>query len=340
MADGFHPPLEEYLEAIWELEEEGVQVIQARLAEHLGHSAPSVSEMVRRLRTDGYVALDGRSLSLTDKGRTRAVSVVRKHRLAERLLTDVIGIPWHKTHEEACRWEHVISDEVEERLVVLLGNPATCPHGNPIPGPGGPAPPAVGPGRLQARRPHPAGTGHRAGGGRHGGARLPRRPRLRPRHRRRGPVQGARRHPHPDLDEGSIALGPGLASQLFVAKALSRRGAPPPAGPPIKGVTASGGGWLSDRGIGLAALGRLSATARRRRPSGRLAWRSLVAGAHGRQPMKLGMVGLGRMGWGMTQPAAPEGPRGGGLRLLPRPPGRGLDGRAGGRPRRRPGRCG
>ncbi len=139
MADGFHPPLEEYLEAIWELEEEGVQVIQARLAEHLGHSAPSVSEMIRRLRTDGYISIDARMLSLTDKGRTRAVSVVRKHRLAERLLTDIIGIPWHKTHEEACRWEHVISDEVEERLVVLLGNPATCPHGNPIPGAGGPA---------------------------------------------------------------------------------------------------------------------------------------------------------------------------------------------------------
>jgi DtxR family Mn-dependent transcriptional regulator len=138
VGDGFHPPLEEYLEAIWELEEEGVQVIQARLAEHLGHSAPSVSEMTRRLRVDGYIAVDGRFLTLTEKGRERAVSVVRKHRLAERLLTDVIGMPWHKTHIEACRWEHVMSDEVEERLVVLLGNPPTCPHGNPIPGAGGP----------------------------------------------------------------------------------------------------------------------------------------------------------------------------------------------------------
>ena len=138
MGDGFHPPLEEYLEAIWELEEEGIPVIQARLAEHLGHSAPSVSEMTRRLRGGGYVVVKGRFLTLTDKGRQRAVSVVRKHRLAERLLTDVIGIPWHKTHVEACRWEHVISDEVEERLVVLLDNPATCPHGNPIPGAGGP----------------------------------------------------------------------------------------------------------------------------------------------------------------------------------------------------------
>ena len=135
MAEGFHPPLEEYLEAIYELEEEGIQVIQARLAEHLGHSPPSVSEMVRRLRAEGWVER-GRALRLTAKGRQRAVSVVRKHRLAERLLTDVIGLAWHKTHMEACRWEHVISDEVEERLVALLGNPPTCPHGNPIPGAG------------------------------------------------------------------------------------------------------------------------------------------------------------------------------------------------------------
>ncbi len=134
MADGFHPPLEEYLEAIWELEEEGARVIQARLAEHLGHTPPSVSEMVRRLRDEGWVEVRDRALHLTDKGRVRAESVVRKHRLAERLLTDVIGLPWHKTHIEACRWEHVISDEVEAHLVTLLDNPGTCPHGNPIPG--------------------------------------------------------------------------------------------------------------------------------------------------------------------------------------------------------------
>src|SRR3954471_8821969 len=137
--DGFHPPLEEYLEAIHELEEEGnAPIIQARLAERLGHSAPSVSEMVRRLRVEGYLADNNRSLKLTTKGRARAESVVRKHRLAERLLTDVIGLPWHKAHVEACRWEHVISDEVEERLVALLENPLTCPHGNPIPGSGAP----------------------------------------------------------------------------------------------------------------------------------------------------------------------------------------------------------
>ena len=136
MSDGFHPPLEEYLEAIHELEEEGTVCIQARLAERLGHSAPSVSEMVRRLKVDGYVDVQDRAVVLTKKGRARAVSVVRKHRLAERLLTDIIGLPWHKAHVEACRWEHVISDDVEERLVVLLDNPTTCPHGNPIPGTG------------------------------------------------------------------------------------------------------------------------------------------------------------------------------------------------------------
>ena len=138
MADGFHPPVEEYLEAIWELEEEGTQVIQARLAEHLGHSAPTVSETVRRLRSDGYVEADGRILKLTEEGRVRAESVVRKHRLAERFLLDVIGIPWSQTHIEACRWEHVMSDAVEARLVAILENPTTCAHGNPIPGMKGP----------------------------------------------------------------------------------------------------------------------------------------------------------------------------------------------------------
>ena len=136
MATGFHPPLEEYLEAIHELEEEGVVVIQARLAERVGHSAPAVHETVRKLETDGYITIKDRELSLTEQGRSRAESVVRKHRLAERLLTDIIGLPWHLSHEEACRWEHVISDAVEERLVILLNNPTTCPHGNPIPGTG------------------------------------------------------------------------------------------------------------------------------------------------------------------------------------------------------------
>jgi DtxR family Mn-dependent transcriptional regulator len=136
MPEGFHPPLEEYLEAIHELGEEGIVVIQARLAERLGHSPPAVSEMIRRIRDEGYIEIRGRSLTLTDKGRSVAESVVRKHRLAERLLTDIIGLPWDKAHIEAGRWEHVISDDVEARLVEVLGHPTTCPHGNPIPGSG------------------------------------------------------------------------------------------------------------------------------------------------------------------------------------------------------------
>jgi DtxR family Mn-dependent transcriptional regulator len=111
-----------------------VPVIQARIAERLGKSAPSVSEMLDRLSVDGYLDRTGRKITLTDQGRAVAQSVIRKHRLAERLLVDVIGLPWHLVHEEAGRWEHVMSDAVEARLVELLGDPGTCPHGNPIPG--------------------------------------------------------------------------------------------------------------------------------------------------------------------------------------------------------------
>jgi DtxR family Mn-dependent transcriptional regulator len=129
-----HPPLEEYLQTIETLTEEGAPVIQARIAERLGKSAPSVSEMLDRLTTDGYVDRSGRQIALTAEGHAVARSVIRKHRLAECLLVDVIGLPWHLVHEEAGRWEHVMSDDVEERLVALLGDPAACPHGNPIPG--------------------------------------------------------------------------------------------------------------------------------------------------------------------------------------------------------------
>jgi DtxR family Mn-dependent transcriptional regulator len=128
--------LEEYLETVLELDEDGVVVTQARLADRLAHSAPTVSQMVRRLTSEGYLEVSNRVLSLTPKGRQQAEAVVRKHRLAERLLTDVIGLGWEKAHEEAGRWEHVISDEVEGLLITLLGHPTTCPHGNPIPGSG------------------------------------------------------------------------------------------------------------------------------------------------------------------------------------------------------------
>jgi DtxR family transcriptional regulator, iron-dependent repressor len=130
----YHPPVEEYLETIHSLREEGTPVIQARIAERLGRSAPSVSEMLDRLRDEGYVRRDGRVVELTTPGAHLAEKVVRRHRLAERFLVDILGLPWHKAHMEAGVWEHVISDDVEERLVILLGNPTTCPHGNPIPG--------------------------------------------------------------------------------------------------------------------------------------------------------------------------------------------------------------
>ena len=134
MLDRFHPPVEEYLETIFALEEEGIPVIQARLAERLGKAAPSVSEMLDRLEADGLIARSARQIAMTDKGAALAEGVVRKHRLAERLLVDVIGLEWEKVHREADRWEHAISADVEEKLVQLLGDPATCPHGNPIPG--------------------------------------------------------------------------------------------------------------------------------------------------------------------------------------------------------------
>src|SRR3954453_22420431 len=130
-----HDATEEYLEAILEIEEEGIIPIRARLVERLGLSAPAVSETVNRLVENGYAELlDDRTLRLTDKGRKVAVSIVRRHRLGERLLRDVIGLEWEKGHKEADRWEHAISADVEEKLVALLGAPATCPHGNPIPG--------------------------------------------------------------------------------------------------------------------------------------------------------------------------------------------------------------
>ncbi|MGH8996522.1 MAG: metal-dependent transcriptional regulator [Acidimicrobiales bacterium] len=134
MEDRYHPPLEEYLETIHSLQEEGTPVIQARIAERLGRSAPSVSEMLDRLADEGYVHREGRVVELTARGAKLGAKVVRRHRLAERFLVDVLGLPWHKAHLEAGVWEHVISDDVEERLVEIMGNPSTCPHGNPIPG--------------------------------------------------------------------------------------------------------------------------------------------------------------------------------------------------------------
>ncbi|GAY07745.1 metal-dependent transcriptional regulator [Pseudonocardia sp. N23] len=126
---------EMYLRTIYELEEEGVVPLRARIAERLGQSGPTVSQTVARMERDGLVVVAGdRHLELTESGRSRAISVMRKHRLAERLLTDVIGLEWELVHAEACRWEHVMSDAVERKLVALLDNPTISPYGNPIPG--------------------------------------------------------------------------------------------------------------------------------------------------------------------------------------------------------------
>jgi DtxR family Mn-dependent transcriptional regulator len=129
------PAVEDYLETIYELEESGIPAMRARLVERLGVSAPTVSETVARLEREGYLVLDGqRVLRLTERGMAAATAVMRRHRLAERLLVDVLKVPWHQVHEEAHRLEHAISETLEPYLVKVLGDPGTCPHGNPIPG--------------------------------------------------------------------------------------------------------------------------------------------------------------------------------------------------------------
>ncbi len=126
---------EMYLRTIIELEEEGIVPLRARISERLGHSGPTVSQTIARMERDGLVVVSNdRHLELTDEGRTKAVRVMRKHRLAERLLADVIGLEWEYVHEEACRWEHVMSEQVERKLLSMLGNPVESPYGNPIPG--------------------------------------------------------------------------------------------------------------------------------------------------------------------------------------------------------------
>ena len=138
----FHPAFEEYCETIFELHEDDVEVIQARIAERLGVSRPAVSERIRRMEGEGCVEI-GRNVTLTAKGKALAEQVVRRHRLAERLLTDVLGLSWAEAHQEAGKWEHIISPNVEAAMVKLLDDPTTCPHGNPIPGSGYLAPDAV-----------------------------------------------------------------------------------------------------------------------------------------------------------------------------------------------------
>ncbi len=130
----YHPAFEEYCETIFELAEDGVEVIQARIAERLDVSRPAVSEMVHKMQREGLVQVEAGIIDLTSDGVLLANQVVRRHRLAERFLTDMLGLSWTDAHHEAGKWEHVISPTVEEALVRVLNDPTTCPHGNPIPG--------------------------------------------------------------------------------------------------------------------------------------------------------------------------------------------------------------
>jgi DtxR family Mn-dependent transcriptional regulator len=126
---------EMYLRTIYELEEEGIVPLRARIAERLAHSGPTVSQTVARMERDGLVSVEGdRHLELSAHGRLLATRVMRKHRLAERLLVDVIGLEWEYAHEEACRWEHVMSEKVERKILGLIGDGRESPYGNPIPG--------------------------------------------------------------------------------------------------------------------------------------------------------------------------------------------------------------
>jgi len=130
-----HPAFEEYTETIYELAEDGITVIQARIAERLDVSRPAVSEMIRRMDGEGLVVVDDAGqILLTETGEALATTMVRRHRLAERFLTDILGLNWTAAHHEAGRWEHVISPTVETAMLRVLEDPTTCPHGNPIPG--------------------------------------------------------------------------------------------------------------------------------------------------------------------------------------------------------------
>jgi DtxR family transcriptional regulator, Mn-dependent transcriptional regulator len=125
--------VEEYLEAIFKLQRSDDHVTVKRLAEALGVAPPSVSEMLGRLRADGLVTPPQGGVLLTPEGETEGARLVRRHRLSERFLVDYLGMPWDAVHDEACKFEHVLSPEVEARLAEQLGDPRTCPHGHAIP---------------------------------------------------------------------------------------------------------------------------------------------------------------------------------------------------------------
>src|SRR3989442_15882588 len=135
MEEPLSATVEEYLEAAYNMSAEDEVVIGARLAEKFHVSAPTVTEMLKRLVRDGFIAMDNkRQVTLTEAGKQAAEAVLRRHRLTERFLVDMLGMQWHQVHEEACRLEHFISGAVEARVITTLNNPTPCPHGNPIPG--------------------------------------------------------------------------------------------------------------------------------------------------------------------------------------------------------------
>ena len=134
MPGEYHPAFEEYCECIYELHEDDVDAIQARIADRLNITRPAVSEMIKRMESEGLIATGRGTIELSARGRDLAERVVRRHRLAERFLTDILGLSWAQAHREAGKWEHVMSDDVEHAMDRVLGTPTTCPHGNPIPG--------------------------------------------------------------------------------------------------------------------------------------------------------------------------------------------------------------
>ena len=130
----WHPAFEEYCETIFELAEDDLEVIQARIADRLEISRPAVSEMIRRMQAEGLVEEGKGTIELTAAGHSLAETVVRRHRIAECFLTEILGLSWADAHQEAGKWEHIISPEVEKAMIRVLDEPTTCPHGNPIPG--------------------------------------------------------------------------------------------------------------------------------------------------------------------------------------------------------------
>ncbi|MGI9060716.1 MAG: metal-dependent transcriptional regulator [Ktedonobacteraceae bacterium] len=135
MEEPLSATVEEYLETVYNMSMEDEIVIGARLAEKFRVAPPTVTEMLKRLVRDGYIEMDNRrQVTLTELGNQAAEAVLRRHRLTERFLVDMLGMQWHQVHEEACRLEHFISGAVEARVITTLHNPTTCPHGNPIPG--------------------------------------------------------------------------------------------------------------------------------------------------------------------------------------------------------------